>query len=281
MAIMLKVVILTSEYTGSGARIIDYLANSLKNKINIVGIIYDERKESDRKRQLKRIKAWNKRGGFLYVVWRLWLNFRLLILYTRNKMSYAKNLDNLSKFYGISIFRVPNINSKYSEDTIRSLSPDLGISLGNRIIEERIFSIPSLGMINLHHGKIPFYRGTPPYFWEIYNGESYTGVSVHRIDDEIDHGGLLAQKEVKIEKEDDTKILFEKALSIDYKLVEEVLNMFCSGNIKTIPVDFSLGKVYTYPSYYQVRELERRKKKKIDPLGYICAEVRKVHWIII
>lgn len=273
---MLKVVILTSEYAGNVVRITEYLANSMKNKINIVGIIYDERINSDRKRQFKRIKAWNKQGGVLYVIWRLWLNFKFLILYSRNQIGYIKNLDDLSKFYRIPIFKVPNVNSKYSEDAIRSLSPDLGLSLGNRIIEERIFSIPSLGMINLHHGKIPFYRGTPPYFWEIYNGESYTGVSVHIIDYEIDHGGLLAQGEVKIEKHDDTKTLFEKALAIDYRLVEEVINMFCNGNVKTIPVDFSVGKVYTYPSYSQVRKLEKQKKRKIDPLGYINAEIHKV-----
>ncbi len=273
---MLKVIVLTADYNNNAARIIEYLTQSLMNRIIIVGIIYDEGKQSDRKRQFRRIKVWYKQGGIWYVVWRICLNYKLRTLVHKNQIHYAKNLDDLSRLYKISLFRVPNVNSDYSEKIIKSLSPNLGLSLGNRIIKERIFSIPSLGVINLHHGKIPFYRGGPPGFWEIYNDEDYMGVSVHRIDSKIDHGALLTQEQVRIGEHDDTKTLFEKALSIDYKLVEEALDMFCSGNIRTIPVEFSLGRVYSYPSYSQVRKLEKRKGKRINPLGYRNAQIDKI-----
>ena len=271
---MLKVAILTANYYGGTVRIIEHLIKMLENKINIGGIIYDEQKRPDRKQQLQRVKIWYRRGGVFYVIWRIWLNFRFITLYNRNQASDKKTLDDISKLYKIPLFRVCNVNNKESESIIKSLSPDLAVSLGNRIIEKKIFSIPPLGTINLHHGKIPFYRGGPACFWEIYNDEETVGISIHKISSKIDQGELLTQGEVKIEERDDTKTLFKKVLSVDYKLVEEALNMFCEGNIRVISTDKSFSKLYTYPSYRQIKRLSKRKKKKIDPLGAMMINLK-------
>ena len=89
---------------------------------------------------------------------------------------YSRSLYELGREFGFPVVDVPNVNSLVTLHVLRELSPDLGVSLGNRVIYEEVFSLPRLGTINLHHGRIPGYRGGPPTFWELYNGEQSMGV---------------------------------------------------------------------------------------------------------
>jgi methionyl-tRNA formyltransferase len=56
------------------------------------------------------------------------------------------------------------------------------------------------GTINVHHGAVPDYRGGPPVFWELADGEDTVGFTIHRIDAGIDTGPVLAQGAVPIER---------------------------------------------------------------------------------
>jgi methionyl-tRNA formyltransferase len=272
---MLRVVFLTSQPAGNAARIIHYLLRKMEGQIKVVGVVVDEGTKADRSRQVKRLKAWNKQGGAGYAAWRLYLHIRATLAGPKRD-PYAVDVDMQGKHYDFPVFRVSNINAPESQQAIASVGADLGVSIGNRFIVKRIFSIPKQGMINLHHGKIPFFRGGPPAFWELYEGASTLSVSVHRIDSRIDHGELFAEDSIPILPTDDTRSLYARALTIDYKLVERVLGMFVSGNLSSIPVDFSLGKVNTLPTYRELRELRRRLGRKIDHTGYLASPLVEI-----
>src|SRR4029079_15651556 len=65
-------------------------------------------------------------------------------------------------------------------------------------IPESTFSVPRHGVVNVHHGGVPEYRGGPPLFWELADGRETVGFTVHRIDAGIDTGPVLAAGEVPI-----------------------------------------------------------------------------------
>jgi methionyl-tRNA formyltransferase len=77
---------------------------------------------------------------------------------------------------------------------VKKLNADLGVVDGTYILKEAIFSLPRLGSINIHCGKVPEYRGAPPAFWELYNGEREAGVTIHRVNARVDEGPVLAQE---------------------------------------------------------------------------------------
>jgi methionyl-tRNA formyltransferase len=270
-----RVAIVTSKPAGNAARIAHYLAQSV-DSVEIVSALIDTGTEPDRRRQRERFRAWYRHGGMGYVLWRLWLYARPKVMREGPRSSYRCSLHELGERFGFEVVEVPNINSMAAQEALRARQVELGISISNRVIASEVFSIPRLGMINLHHGRIPDYRGGPPCFWELYNGESTMGVSVHRIDAKLDHGELLAQAEVPILPGDDPKILMGRARSVDYRLVGEAVDALARGTQQQIPVDFAGSSVSTLPSRSQVRALRSRVGRPIRHDDYLKAGLDEI-----
>ena len=94
-------------------------------------------------------------------------------------------------------------------------------------------------MVNLHHGRIPDYRGGPAAFWEIYNEERAIGVSVHRMDAQLDHGELLGAAEVALEPGDDQRAAMERLYAVDFQVMGDVVAALANGTSNGIAVDFN------------------------------------------
>ncbi|MDR3301097.1 MAG: hypothetical protein LBT01_01015 [Spirochaetaceae bacterium] len=88
------------------------------------------------------------------------------------------------------------------------------------IINSSIFSIPRYGTINFHPSYLPFNRGKHPTFWNIIEEVPY-GVTLHFIDDGIDTGDILFQKEIAKDWSDTGGTLYEKALEAIVQLFIE------------------------------------------------------------
>ena len=77
--------------------------------------------------------------------------------------------------------------------TLRAAEPDLVVSIRyRRILRDSAIAIPRCGVINLHSGILPDYRGVMATFWAMLNGESEIGSTLHRITDSgIDTGPTI------------------------------------------------------------------------------------------
>jgi peptidoglycan/xylan/chitin deacetylase (PgdA/CDA1 family) len=112
------------------------------------------------------------------------------------------SLDELGGKYGFQVLRVGNLNGVIARQALTDCGAHLGIVLGTRILKQSTFAIPLQGCINLHKGRVPEYRGLPPGFWELYDGASAAGVTVHSVDATLDTGAIVATSEVPILKWD-------------------------------------------------------------------------------
>jgi len=74
---------------------------------------------------------------------------------------------------------------------IRSYELDFILRSGFNIIRGEILSVPRYGVWSFHHDDIEKYRGGPPAFWEIFYGDSKTGVTLQRLTDRLDGGVVL------------------------------------------------------------------------------------------
>jgi hypothetical protein len=102
-------------------------------------------------------------------------------------------LPELAARLHVPFVEVNNINSPESAQALTSWQPDVIASLGDRIIQPHILSIPRLGVLNGHSSLLPSYRGTTTEFWQIFHGESETGVTIHWMAPEVDEGAILVQ----------------------------------------------------------------------------------------
>lgn len=101
---------------------------------------------------------------------------------------------------------------------------DLAILVAyGKIIPKEILQIPKYGFLNVHPSLLPKYRGPSPIQGAILAGEEKTGVTIIKLDEQIDHGPILAQKEIKIEDTDTHESLIEKLGELGAGLLLEVL----------------------------------------------------------
>jgi len=89
------------------------------------------------------------------------------------------------------------------EPLLRALEPDLMICWGFAWkLPQAALDVPRLGSINLHPGLLPRHRGPVPLSWALRDGDERFGVTWHRMDAELDTGGILAQGSIPIEDDD-------------------------------------------------------------------------------
>jgi hypothetical protein len=97
----------------------------------------------------------------------------------------------ISRIYDIPVKRVSDINQPAVVKLLEDLKPDIIVSAYfNQIIKEPIIELPRLGILNIHPGWPPAYRGAMAYFWVLKNGSETAGVSVHWIDKGTDTGEI-------------------------------------------------------------------------------------------
>ena len=133
----------------------------------------------------------------------------------------------------IPLLEIEDVKDKNAEDKIRYYKPDLGIvaSYGH-ILPTNIFKIPKYGIINVHPSLLPKYRGASPIASAIISGEKQTGVTLIKISEKVDQGGIIAQAIHNIDIDDTTEILQRKLTILANKLLIQTLPDFIDGKIK-------------------------------------------------
>jgi methionyl-tRNA formyltransferase len=159
-----------------------------------------------------------------------------------------------------------NYHTDESIALMRAAEADLGIVWGTNILKESVFKIPRLGSINIHQGLAPYYRGGPPVFWELHNGEREVGITVHFVEAKVDTGEILTQETLPLVYDYSYGLNFE-AFIADYRarmmphcvrLMAGAVNMLVDGSARPRPQDISLGTRYRLPIRSEKDELRRR-----------------------
>jgi methionyl-tRNA formyltransferase len=96
-----------------------------------------------------------------------------------------------------------------------------------------VWQMPEYGTFNLHASLLPNYRGAAPINWAVINGETKTGVSTFFIDEKIDTGAMILQKEVEISETETAGELHDKLMHIGSQLVIDTLNLIKKDNVIT------------------------------------------------
>jgi peptidoglycan/xylan/chitin deacetylase (PgdA/CDA1 family)/folate-dependent phosphoribosylglycinamide formyltransferase PurN len=181
--------------------------------------------------------------------------------YPRSEESF----ETLTARIGVPVHRVADIQQPETLALIRSLSPDLGIIVGGRILGDSLISIPTHGTLNIHKRRVPEYRGGGPIgYWEILAGAKSIGVTIHYASSKVDAGPVLAQATIPIETCDTLASLQLKADLRGAQLYHQALRRFAQGHRRGEPQDQSTGKTYRAPSEYKVWQLQRRLEKKAE-----------------
>ena len=115
---------------------------------------------------------------------------------------------------------------------ISSLGPDLFVVAAyGKIIPKEILDIPKFGALNVHPSLLPRWRGPSPIQFTILNGDKESGVTIMRVDELMDHGPILAKRELANYELRITnyKDLHDKLAKLGAELLIETLQKYLRG----------------------------------------------------
>lgn len=111
--------------------------------------------------------------------------------------------EMLAEQTGNPLYQFNSINDGEELEQFQALAPDLVVSIRYGVIlRQAALAVPRLGVINLHSGRLPDYRGVMASFWALFNGDSELGTTLHFIDDAtIDTGRVIATTSLPVQEE--------------------------------------------------------------------------------
>ncbi|HLP21170.1 MAG TPA: dTDP-4-amino-4,6-dideoxyglucose formyltransferase [Chitinophagales bacterium] len=93
--------------------------------------------------------------------------------------------------------------------------------------------VANVRCVNVHPGFNPYNRGWFPQVFSILNGYK-AGATIHEIDEQLDHGAIIAQREIVIEKWDTSLTAYEKIQQLEIELLRENLESIIAGTYKAV-----------------------------------------------
>ncbi len=150
-------------------------------------------------------------------------------------------MGELAERSDIFLFRPNQMKDPQVYDVFVRLRPDLSLlAFVTDIIPERLLRIPSLGTICYHPSLLPRHRGASAINWAIIQGDTRTGLTIFWVDEGIDTGPILLQKEVDIAPDDTTGSLYFNALfPMGVEAMVEAVDLISKGKAPRISQDES------------------------------------------
>jgi methionyl-tRNA formyltransferase len=106
-----------------------------------------------------------------------------------------------------------------------------------KILPQQILSLPRMGCVNLHASLLPRYRGASPISAAILGGDKVTGVCTILMDQGMDTGDILLQKQISVREDDTTGSLHDRLMGEGADLVVETLRGMAENRVQAVPQD--------------------------------------------
>lgn len=227
-----------------------FLYNKLKGDFLIENIIIENKIST-----IKLLKARIKKFGFIKVIDQLLFQlFAKIVL----KFLSKNRIKEIKEEYRFSdnpipldiLYHVESVNSDSCLALLMEIKPDLVIVNGTRIISRYILSnIPCL-FVNSHVGITPEYRGVHGAYWALVNKDiKNCGVTVHKVDEGIDTGELIKQRQIVPKAQDNFITYPYLQFGIGINLIYETILDFQNKNLSFYKKENAKSKLYTHPTF--------------------------------
>lgn len=139
---------------------------------------------------------------------------------------------------GIDVYQPKSLKSTETISLVQRLNPDLIVTIAyGRLLPKPILDIPKYGAINAHASLLPNYRGASPIQHAIMNREEKTGVTIMKLDEGLDTGDIIIQKEIPITPETDAVEIYEEVSQISAELLPKTVEMLTNGYVEYLKQD--------------------------------------------
>lgn len=142
---------------------------------------------------------------------------------------------------GLKIFQPEKLRDNPDlVEKLKNLNPGIGILAAyGKLIPSEIFNLPRYGILVLHPSLLPKYRGPSPVQTAILNGDKETGITIIKMDEEMDHGDIISSASYRISDNASFKEINDGIWHLGSNLLIKTLPDYLTGKIKPHPQDHS------------------------------------------
>ena len=180
-------------------------------------------------------------------------------------LNRSYSVAGAARRHDVACEQVEKVNAPAFVESLRVRGVDLIVSVAcPQVMKRDLLSVPSLGTINIHGAMLPRYQGLLPSFWVLAKGESDTGVTVHWVDEELDHGEILTQRPVAIKADDTVHSLVHRSkIEVGKHVLVEAIAAIERGDAPRVPMDHAAATYFSYPDPAALREFRSRGRRFI------------------
>jgi methionyl-tRNA formyltransferase len=137
---------------------------------------------------------------------------------------------------GVAVFQPEKLRAPDFAEILRRLAPDLIIVAAyGKILPKSLLELPRHGCINVHASLLPRYRGAAPIQWAIVRGEVRTGVTIMQMNEGMDAGDILLQRETTIGADETYGELQARLAQLGAEALREALTQLHVGELPRQP----------------------------------------------
>ena len=141
---------------------------------------------------------------------------------------------------GLRVRQPPSLKSRPVHDEIAALAPEvIVVAAYGLILPKAVLDLPDYSCLNVHPSLLPRFRGPSPVASAIVEGETTTGVTIMQIDEGVDSGPVVAQRETRIEEDETAEVLTSRLFELGAELLVDVLPDWAAGRVEARPQDES------------------------------------------
>ncbi|UCG35524.1 MAG: methionyl-tRNA formyltransferase [Candidatus Omnitrophota bacterium] len=147
-------------------------------------------------------------------------------------------VSSFSSENGISLIKPASLKDEKIYEKIKSIEPQFfAVADYGKILPAKILKIPSVFPLGIHPALLPRYRGAAPIDRTLMAGEKETGVTIFKINEEVDAGEIIIQESLPIIESDDVFTLMQKLAKKGALLLIEVIKKIERNDYTLSPQD--------------------------------------------
>ena len=145
---------------------------------------------------------------------------------------------------GLPVLQPNSLRPRKAQDELAACKPDvIVVAAYGKLLPPEVLDMPAHGCLNIHPSLLPRYRGPSPVVASVLDGVSTTGVSLMLLDEGMDTGPVIAQREYVLDGSETSGDLTRELFVAGADLLVEKLGPWVAGRIEAVPQDESRATV--------------------------------------
>ncbi len=196
--------------------------------------------------------------------------------------SLHNSIANIAWKQRIPVWEVASMSAPETIDLFSQYQPDIMcVACFSLYIPRAILNIPRLGCLNVHPSLLPANRGPDPLFWTFYEGHHETGITIHRMDEGLDTGPIIAQEKIPVPDGIPYGLLEAECAALGGKLLARSLWQLYQGTATLTPQDETKSSYLPMPTEkdYEVFAAEWEARRVYNFIRGIASKASRLRFL--